>query len=50
LENSGGFQYFANVFSWPQYVLKEESRGQLAEAELMGYEGWIVKLISWKVA
>ena len=49
MENSRGLQYFANVFSWPQYVFKEESRGQLAEAKLMGYEGQIVKLISWKV-
>ena len=24
LKNSGGFQYFTDIFSWPQYILEEK--------------------------
>ena len=50
LKNSGGFHHLTDVFSWLQYVSEEQLRGELAKAKLTGYERWIVKLISWKVA
>ena len=50
LKNSGGFHLLTDVFSWLQYVFEEQLRGELAKAKLMGYERWIVELISWKVS
>ena len=29
---------------------EEQLRGELTKTKLTGYEGWIVELISWKVA
>ena len=50
LKNSGGFHHLTGVFSWLQYVSEEQLRGELAKAKLIGYERWIVELISQKVA
>ena len=50
LKNSRGFHHLTDVFAWLQYVSKEQLRGELAKAKLMGYERWIVELISWEVA
>ena len=50
LKNPRGFHHLTDVFSWLQYVSKEQLRGELAKAKLTGYERWIVELISWEVA
>jgi len=50
LENSGGFHYFTNALSWPQYILEEQLRRQLTKTKLRSYKRRVVKLIGWKVA
>jgi len=50
LKHSRGFHHLTDVFSWLQYVSEEQLRGELAKAKLMGYERWIVELISQEVA
>jgi hypothetical protein len=50
MENSGGIQYFADTFFWPQYVLEEKLRRQLTKTKLTSYKRGVVKLICWKVA
>ena len=50
LKDSGGFHHLTNIFSWLQCVFEEQLRGELTKTKLTGYERWIVKLISWKIA
>ena len=50
LKNPGGFHHLTDFFSWLQYVSEEQLRGKQAKAKLIGYERWIVELISREVA
>ena len=50
LKDSRGFHHHIDIFSWLQCVFEEQLRGELTKTKLAGYEGWIVELISWKVA
>ena len=50
LKDSGSFHYLTDIFSWLQYIFEEQLREKLTKTKLVSCKGWMIELISWKIA